>query len=93
MNAETRNKGIAAIFTAALVGALFMGGIGGYALAKAEVTGTGSTQQVSAIASRWDHEERTLDTTTPRALRWDHEERTLDTTTTPRASRWDHEER
>jgi hypothetical protein len=94
MKGQTGNRGITAIFTAALVGALFMGGVGGYAVAKAEGTGSTSSQQVIAIASRWDHEEQLVsDTTTPRALRWDHEERALDTTTTPRASRWDHEER
>lgn len=90
MNLRARNKGIAAIFTAAVVAALFMGGIGGYAVAKAEGSGSGSPQQ--AIALRWDHEERTLDSTTARASRWDHEERAaLDSIT--RASRWDHEER
>jgi hypothetical protein len=94
MKGQTGSKGIAAIFTAALVGALFMGGVGGYAVAKAEGTGAGSSQQAVAIASRWDHEEQLVSGTsnTPRALRWDHEERALDTTT-PRASRWDHEER
>jgi hypothetical protein len=74
MNAETRNKGIAAIFSAAVVASLFVGGIGGYALAKADVSSTGAAPQV--IAQRWDHEERpALDSTTPRASRWDHEER------------------
>jgi hypothetical protein len=55
MKSQTRNKGIAAIFAAALVGTLFIGGIGGYALAKAE--GSGQTS-VALRASRWDHEER-----------------------------------
>jgi hypothetical protein len=74
MNGQTRNRGIAAIFTAAVVGSLFMGGIGGYALAKAE--GPSSVSPSQAIAQRWDHEERpALDSTTPRASRWDHEER------------------
>jgi hypothetical protein len=93
MNKQTGNKGMAAIFTAALVAALFAGGLGGYAAAKAEGTGAGPVQQTIAIASRWDHEERTVDTTIQRASRWDHEERTADTTTFQRASRWDHEER
>jgi len=74
MNGQTRSKGLAAIFTAAVVGSLFMGGIGGYAVAKAEGAVPGVAQQ--AIAQRWDHEERpALDSTTPRASRWDHEER------------------
>jgi hypothetical protein len=92
MNGQTSNKGIAAIFTVALVAALFVGGIGGYAAAKAEGTGVGPVQQVSAIASRWDHEERMVDTSVQRASRWDHEERTAGSTI-QRASRWDHEER
>ena len=92
MNKQTGSKGMTAIFTAALVAALFVGGLGGYAAAKAEGTGAGPQQQTIAIASRWDHEERIVDTSTQRASRWDHEERTADTTV-QRASRWDHEER
>jgi hypothetical protein len=98
MNKQTGNKGMAAIFTAALVAALFVGGLGGYAAAKAEGTGAGPLQQAIALDQRNEQQRlaeqgRTSDTTIQRASRWDHEERTADTTTFQRASRWDHEER
>ncbi len=83
MNAETRNARMAAVFAALLVSALFVGGLGGYAVAKAEGTGAGPLRQAVAIASRWDHEERTVDTAIQRASRWDHEERSTDGSTAP----------
>jgi len=80
------------VFTAVLVVALFVGGIGRYAVAKAEASGSALDSTTPARALRWDHEELTAIDATTRASRWDHEERTSDSTT-PRASRWDHEER
>ena len=50
MNKQTGSKGMTAIFTAALVAALFVGGLGGYAAAKAEGTGAGTQQQTVALA-------------------------------------------
>jgi hypothetical protein len=84
MNGQTRNKSLAAIFTAAVVGSLFMGGIGGYAVAKAEVSTTGAASQ--AIAQRWDHEERAASDSITRASRWDHEERTFNGSAGPAES-------
>jgi hypothetical protein len=93
MKGQTRNKGIAAIFTAALVGTLFVGGIGGYLVAKAEGPGPALDASTATRASRWDHEELAALESTTRASRWDHEEQTAMDSSTPRASRWDHEER
>lgn len=79
MKTETRNKGMTAIFTTALVAALFVGGLGGYAVAKASDNGSAAATTIETTlptrASRWDHEELTAGTTIQRASRWDHEER------------------
>jgi hypothetical protein len=76
MNDQKRTKILAPVITAVLVGTLFLGGIGGYALAKAEGTGFAQDSAVATRALRWDHEERSAaDVTIPRASRWDHEER------------------
>jgi hypothetical protein len=76
MNDQKRSRALAPILTAVLVGALFLGGVGGYALAKAEGSAFVQDSSVTARALRWDHEERTPgDASTPRASRWDHEER------------------
>ena len=92
---RTSNKTITVLVAAAILGGLFVGGVS--ASAPAAVAGAAANTivaTVTAIASRWDHEERpTTDSTTPRAIRWDHEEPATSETTTPRASRWDHEER
>ena len=93
---RTPVKPIIVLVTAAIVGGLFVGGVSAYAPTSAAGSGSAADTIVAAvttIASRWDHEERTLDSTTPRALRWAHEERSTSDATTPRASRWDHEER
>jgi len=81
MNAQTRNKALAAILTVAFAGTLLVGGIGGYAVAKAEESGTALGASQTTVNS------------TIRASRWDHEELPVTGSTTPRASRWDHEER
>ena len=92
---RTPIKTITVLVTAAILGGLFVGGVS--ASAPAGVAGAAANTIVStvtAIASRWDHEERASgDSTTPRAIRWDHEERSTSQSTTPLASRWDHEER
>jgi hypothetical protein len=92
---KTPVKAITVLVTAAILGGLFVSGVSANAPAGAFGPGANAiASTVTAIASRWDHEERpSTDSTTPRALRWDHEERATSDTATPRASRWDHEER
>ena len=73
---RTSNKTITVLVAAAILGGLFVGGVSASAPSGAADAANSIVANVTAIASRWDHEERpATDSTTPRASRWDHEER------------------